>query len=79
IKPYVMFKIGDGKSISLWHDKWCDQGPLDRFINNRDIYDARMSNSDCLADAIEEGRWKWADDWCFRFPEICQIKVPILS
>nr|GEU32815.1 RNA-directed DNA polymerase, eukaryota, reverse transcriptase zinc-binding domain protein [Tanacetum cinerariifolium] len=54
IKPYVMFKIVDGKTISLWHEKWCDQGPLDRFVHNRDIYDARMSSSDCLADAIEE-------------------------
>ncbi|GKG17609.1 hypothetical protein Tco_0362566, partial [Tanacetum coccineum] len=29
IKPFVIFKIGDGKSISVWHDKWCDIGPLD--------------------------------------------------
>nr|GEW90480.1 hypothetical protein [Tanacetum cinerariifolium] len=56
IKPYVIFKIGDGKSISDWHDRWCDQGPLDRFIQNRDIYDVRMSNEDCLVDAIVEGR-----------------------
>ncbi|GJW29211.1 hypothetical protein Tco_0046086 [Tanacetum coccineum] len=23
-------RIGNGKSISVWHDKWCDQGTLDR-------------------------------------------------
>ncbi|GJT58610.1 RNA-directed DNA polymerase, eukaryota, reverse transcriptase zinc-binding domain protein, partial [Tanacetum coccineum] len=69
IKPYVKFRIGDGKSIFVWHDKWCDQGPLDRFIQNRDIYDVRMSNKDCLADAIVKGRWKWADEWSSRFPD----------
>ncbi|GJR17132.1 RNA-directed DNA polymerase, eukaryota, reverse transcriptase zinc-binding domain protein [Tanacetum coccineum] len=53
IKPYVRFRIGDGKSISIWHDKWCDQGLLDKIINNRDIYDVRMSNETCLADAIK--------------------------
>nr|GEV87373.1 RNA-directed DNA polymerase, eukaryota, reverse transcriptase zinc-binding domain protein [Tanacetum cinerariifolium] len=62
IKPYVIFKIGDGKSISVWHDKWCDQGPLDRFIQNRDIYDVRIGNEDCLVDAIVEGGCKWADE-----------------
>ncbi|GJV13261.1 RNA-directed DNA polymerase, eukaryota, reverse transcriptase zinc-binding domain protein, partial [Tanacetum coccineum] len=30
IKPYVKFRVGDGKTMSVWHDKWCDQGPLDR-------------------------------------------------
>nr|GEU62977.1 RNA-directed DNA polymerase, eukaryota, reverse transcriptase zinc-binding domain protein [Tanacetum cinerariifolium] len=58
IKPYVKFRIGNGRSISVWHDKWCDLGPLDRFIHNRDIYDVWMSNEDCLADAILDGRWK---------------------
>nr|GEU44071.1 hypothetical protein [Tanacetum cinerariifolium] len=55
-------RIGDGKSIFVWHDKWCDQGLLDTIINNKDIYDVRMSNETCLADAIEDGRWKWADE-----------------
>nr|GEU62973.1 hypothetical protein [Tanacetum cinerariifolium] len=79
IKPYIKFRIGNGRSISVWHDKWCDLGPLDRFIHNRDIYDVRMSNEDCLADAILNGRWKWADEWGNSFPEICQIDMPILT
>nr|GEW21390.1 RNA-directed DNA polymerase, eukaryota, reverse transcriptase zinc-binding domain protein [Tanacetum cinerariifolium] len=69
IKPYVIFKIGDGKFIFVWHDKWCDQGSSDRFIQNKDIYDVRISNEDCLVDAIVEERWKWADEWSSRFPE----------
>ncbi|GJZ34169.1 RNA-directed DNA polymerase, eukaryota, reverse transcriptase zinc-binding domain protein [Tanacetum coccineum] len=59
IKPYVKFRIGDGKTISVWHDAWCDLGPLDIFIQNKDIYDIRMSNEDCLADAIIDGKWKF--------------------
>ncbi|GKE60949.1 hypothetical protein Tco_1511316, partial [Tanacetum coccineum] len=58
IKPYVIYKVGDGKSISVWHDKWCDIGPLDSIIQSRDIYDIRMSNLDCLDDVIINGRWK---------------------
>ncbi|GKB60710.1 RNA-directed DNA polymerase, eukaryota, reverse transcriptase zinc-binding domain protein, partial [Tanacetum coccineum] len=79
IKPYVIYKVGDGKSISVWHDKWCDIGPLDSIIQSRDIYDIRMSNLDCLADAIINGRWKWAEEWKDRYPEISQITVPSLT
>nr|GEU79955.1 hypothetical protein [Tanacetum cinerariifolium] len=79
IKPYVKFRIGDGKTVSVWHDAWCDLGPLDIFIQNRNIYDIRMSNEDCLADAIVDGKWKWSNVWSDRFPEICQIEVPLLS
>ncbi|GJU75280.1 hypothetical protein Tco_1272350 [Tanacetum coccineum] len=32
IKPFVLYKIGNGLSISAWHDKWCTQGPLDSWI-----------------------------------------------
>ncbi|GJZ55471.1 RNA-directed DNA polymerase, eukaryota, reverse transcriptase zinc-binding domain protein [Tanacetum coccineum] len=63
IKPFVTFKIGNGKYISVWHDKWCDIGPLDKVIQSTDVYDARMINLDCLADAICDGRWKWTDEW----------------
>ncbi|GKD24495.1 RNA-directed DNA polymerase, eukaryota, reverse transcriptase zinc-binding domain protein [Tanacetum coccineum] len=33
------------------------------FIRHKDIYDARVSINDCLADAICNGRWKWIDEW----------------
>ncbi|GJY66214.1 RNA-directed DNA polymerase, eukaryota, reverse transcriptase zinc-binding domain protein [Tanacetum coccineum] len=78
-KQRLRTAIGDGKSISVWHDKWCGIGPLDKIIQNRDIYDVRMNNGDCLADAICEGKWKWIDEWQNRYPEICNLEVPILS
>ncbi|GJR35226.1 hypothetical protein Tco_1210910 [Tanacetum coccineum] len=40
-------------------------------INLMDIYDVRMSNETCLANAIKDGRWKWADEWSIKFPELC--------
>ncbi|GJV35561.1 RNA-directed DNA polymerase, eukaryota, reverse transcriptase zinc-binding domain protein [Tanacetum coccineum] len=44
IKPYVMFKIGDGKSISVWHDKWCEIGPLDKYPEISQIEVPILSN-----------------------------------
>ncbi|GKC31317.1 hypothetical protein Tco_1038611 [Tanacetum coccineum] len=57
IKPHVLYIVGNGLTISAWHDKWCAQGPLDRFISKRDLYDAKLSNEDCLADVIRNGKW----------------------
>ncbi|GKB16865.1 RNA-directed DNA polymerase, eukaryota, reverse transcriptase zinc-binding domain protein [Tanacetum coccineum] len=79
IKPYVLYKVGNGQSISVWHDKWCAQGPLDRFISNRDIYDARLTNEACLADVIRNGNWIWPAEWESDFPELNQIIIPNLT
>ncbi|GJY63311.1 RNA-directed DNA polymerase, eukaryota, reverse transcriptase zinc-binding domain protein [Tanacetum coccineum] len=74
-----MYTITNGKSISVWHAKWCDQGPLDRFIHSREIHDARMSNNDYLADVIQDGRWMWPSEWNSMFSKLSQINVPNLS
>nr|GEW30501.1 hypothetical protein [Tanacetum cinerariifolium] len=44
IKPYVVYKVRDGKKISLWYDNWCSVGPLSDLITNRMIYDARFKD-----------------------------------
>ncbi|GJY81630.1 RNA-directed DNA polymerase, eukaryota, reverse transcriptase zinc-binding domain protein [Tanacetum coccineum] len=45
----------------------------------RDIYDARMSNLDCLANALSDGRWKWADEWSNRNPMLIQIVLGAMT
>ncbi|GJV55061.1 RNA-directed DNA polymerase, eukaryota, reverse transcriptase zinc-binding domain protein [Tanacetum coccineum] len=61
-KPYVLYEVGNGHSISDWHDKWCDQGPLERFITYRDIYEARLDNEAKLTDVICNGNWIWPEE-----------------
>ncbi|GKE03835.1 hypothetical protein Tco_1395853 [Tanacetum coccineum] len=56
VKDHVIFQVGNGKAISAWYDKWCKLGPLTRFIPNKAIFDARMSEKDCLPDIISEGK-----------------------
>lgn len=56
---HIGYKIGNGKSISAWYDRWCNEGPLSEFITAGDIYNARFSNDskvDCL---IRNGSWCW--------------------
>ncbi|GJW49095.1 RNA-directed DNA polymerase, eukaryota, reverse transcriptase zinc-binding domain protein [Tanacetum coccineum] len=79
VKDHVIFQDGNGKAISAWYDKWCKLGPLTRFIPNKAIFDARMSEKDCLADIISEGKWAWLDEWEVKYLEVKSITVPTLN
>ncbi|GJY98763.1 hypothetical protein Tco_0516193 [Tanacetum coccineum] len=32
----------NGRSVNVWHDRWCSVSPLSEFIDTRDVYDARL-------------------------------------
>ncbi|GKA14637.1 RNA-directed DNA polymerase, eukaryota, reverse transcriptase zinc-binding domain protein [Tanacetum coccineum] len=53
IKPHIFHNIGNGKSTSVWYDKWHQLGPLSNIITRREIYDARFKDNDCVFDMIE--------------------------
>ncbi|GJY21196.1 hypothetical protein Tco_0393762, partial [Tanacetum coccineum] len=45
IKPFVRYKVGNGKYTSAWHDKWCSIGTLDRFITKSFRFAGALSKS----------------------------------
>ncbi|GJS11309.1 RNA-directed DNA polymerase, eukaryota, reverse transcriptase zinc-binding domain protein [Tanacetum coccineum] len=75
-RKHIEYKIGNGELISVWHDKWCEIGPLSQFITNRDIYDTRFNNNAYLADMINNNKWKWHNEWKDVFPGFITIPVP---
>ncbi|GJT68149.1 RNA-directed DNA polymerase, eukaryota, reverse transcriptase zinc-binding domain protein [Tanacetum coccineum] len=79
VRKHVWWKCGNGESINVWHDNWCQASPLSDFINTRDIYDARLSNTSTVREVIQDGRWKWPDDWSTEFAELGQLQVPIIN
>ncbi|GJS20813.1 hypothetical protein Tco_0449445 [Tanacetum coccineum] len=79
IKPHVFYNIGNGKTTSEWYDRWNLCGLLSNIITRRDIYDARFNDSDCVADLIEDRRWKWPSEWFENFHVLKSIDVPSLK
>ncbi|GJZ80917.1 hypothetical protein Tco_0645911 [Tanacetum coccineum] len=79
VKPHVFYKIGNGKNISAWHDKWCQMGPLDKIVSNMDLYDARLALDAKVADMIINNKWKWPEGWVKDFPELNQIPNPVIN
>ncbi|GKB36272.1 RNA-directed DNA polymerase, eukaryota, reverse transcriptase zinc-binding domain protein [Tanacetum coccineum] len=62
-KQILVEKLKDGKSVNVWHDKWCNASPLSDFIDSRDIYDAILGKECTLNEIISDGRWVWPEEW----------------
>nr|GFA55219.1 RNA-directed DNA polymerase, eukaryota, reverse transcriptase zinc-binding domain protein [Tanacetum cinerariifolium] len=78
VRKHIRWKLGNGKSINAWHDRWCSVSPLSDFITTRDMYDARLRNECIVKEVIHEGRWKWPAEWSNDFMEFDQLQVPML-
>ena len=51
---HMRYKIGDGKSINVWHDKWNSEISLSSRINKRKIFYLGFKDSDSIADMIND-------------------------
>ncbi|GKC82817.1 hypothetical protein Tco_1138534 [Tanacetum coccineum] len=71
--------IGNGKSVNVWHDRWCPVSPLSDFIETINVYDARLSTNCTVSEIIYEGRWLWPEEWSNDFEELRQIQIPSLN
>ena len=79
IKNHVRYEIGNGKSISVWYDRWNDNRPIGEYVTQRDMYDARINNTATVADLVNENGWLWPDSLTSKYPEILNIPVPTLN
>ncbi|GJR74233.1 RNA-directed DNA polymerase, eukaryota, reverse transcriptase zinc-binding domain protein [Tanacetum coccineum] len=78
IKNHVWYKIGNGKSISVFYDRWCSIGPLSEMISRRNIYNERLRDDIVIADIVNNGRWAWPEDWMSTYPSLSNIQNPNL-
>ncbi|GKA99346.1 RNA-directed DNA polymerase, eukaryota, reverse transcriptase zinc-binding domain protein [Tanacetum coccineum] len=79
IKPFVVYKVGNGKDILVWHDKWCSLSPLKSLFTNRDMYHERLDNNAKIVDMVQNGRWNWPDTWIKDHSVLLKIQVPSLN
>ncbi|XP_022899544.1 uncharacterized protein LOC111412911 [Olea europaea var. sylvestris] len=55
----MKFKIGNGRSASLWFDNWHPLGPLEKILGERFIRESRLSRPAKVADIVEGDTWRW--------------------
>ncbi|GKC40037.1 RNA-directed DNA polymerase, eukaryota, reverse transcriptase zinc-binding domain protein [Tanacetum coccineum] len=79
VRPYVFHKIGNGRSTSVWYDRWSNNEPLSFLIPKCYRNAARWYNNMIVADMIQDGRWQWPNGWSQIFHELLNIDVPVLQ
>lgn len=79
ICPFIISKIGDGKSTFAWHDKWSDIGHLSSVISSRNISNVGFTMQSKVSDIIENNHWKWPTDWIDKFVPLNSLPIPSLS
>ncbi|GJV17832.1 RNA-directed DNA polymerase, eukaryota, reverse transcriptase zinc-binding domain protein [Tanacetum coccineum] len=52
MKPFVVYKIRNGKKTSLWYDKWCSIAPIKDIIPNRLMLEARFKGNETVKEGI---------------------------
>ncbi|GJS03467.1 RNA-directed DNA polymerase, eukaryota, reverse transcriptase zinc-binding domain protein [Tanacetum coccineum] len=77
IKKHVKYKIGNEKSIFLWHDKWWDGGILNEVFPFETL--PNVESKVKISEMIQNGKWLWPEEWIVVYPNILNISVPSLS
>ncbi|GJS84336.1 hypothetical protein Tco_0750877 [Tanacetum coccineum] len=50
----IIVQHHNDRSIDAWYDNWYSEGPLCDYITNRELYDARLSNTCRVAEIIKD-------------------------
>lgn len=75
---FFWFQIRNGKRASVWFDNWCAQSPLVRLLIAREISRSGFSLRESVADLVQDGVWRWPNEWFSRFSDLSQVHIPYL-
>nr|GEX66737.1 DNA-directed DNA polymerase [Tanacetum cinerariifolium] len=72
------FKVGNGRSISVWYDRWDRNQALAKNISKREIHLVGFNDHSKLYDIIDDNNWKWPDEWLRKYNFLHNYPVPTL-
>ncbi|GJV29925.1 retrotransposon protein, putative, ty1-copia subclass [Tanacetum coccineum] len=78
VKPFFWKKLGNGKSTSLWFDRWNVKCPLINYLTPRDITNEGFTLKTCVADIVSNEGWLWPQSWLLKAPNLATVEVPKL-
>ncbi|GKG09839.1 hypothetical protein Tco_0338585, partial [Tanacetum coccineum] len=79
VRPFIWHQIYNGRSTSMWFDRWAEGCPLRDKLSVRNIVRSGFLLTDKVSDLISNGAWRWPSDWYNRFPDVVSIPVPKIS
>ncbi|GJV99694.1 putative RNA-directed DNA polymerase [Tanacetum coccineum] len=66
VSGMFLVEINNGKSTSVWFDRWADVCPLKEMFSNRDIARPGFSLDNLVNNLIFDDVWRWLLDWLSR-------------
>ncbi|GKC85571.1 RNA-directed DNA polymerase, eukaryota, reverse transcriptase zinc-binding domain protein, partial [Tanacetum coccineum] len=54
VERHIRFKVGNGKSVNVLHDKWSNEWSLASKISKKEIFFAGFKDDNCIADLIND-------------------------
>ncbi|GKA46099.1 RNA-directed DNA polymerase, eukaryota, reverse transcriptase zinc-binding domain protein [Tanacetum coccineum] len=79
IKEFVNVKLGNGKTCSVWFDKWHPRGPLSKLIDHMMIYLASFDINCKVIDLIDNNTCHWPINWVGEYNKVLDIPIPVLN
>ncbi|GJS99759.1 hypothetical protein Tco_0820929 [Tanacetum coccineum] len=68
IRDFIWCKLGDGARTLLWFDRWCDAGPIAKYVSTRDMFCSGLSLTSKVKDVLHNGVWNWPTDLLDKYP-----------
>nr|GEX79517.1 hypothetical protein [Tanacetum cinerariifolium] len=79
VKPFLWSKLGNGKSTSIWYDRWCPQSPINQYLSPRVNANEGYNLKNCVANLISHGGWSWPLAWLRKAPNLGIVPVATLE
>ncbi|GJX27994.1 RNA-directed DNA polymerase, eukaryota, reverse transcriptase zinc-binding domain protein, partial [Tanacetum coccineum] len=78
VENHIRFKVGNGRSIFAWYDRWDGNQALAKNISKREVHLAGFDDHSKLYEIIDDNNWKWPAEWFGKYKFLHNYHVPTL-
>ena len=68
MKKHIQYRVGNGKSTFMWHDKWWEGGVLSNMIPTDEIIQSNLCWNAKVSEMLHNGEWLWTVEWELKYP-----------
>ncbi|KAJ9536539.1 hypothetical protein OSB04_un000291 [Centaurea solstitialis] len=78
LRPFVSVRVGDGRLLNAWEDRWLPCGPLVHLIPYR-VYHAVSLSVSSTVNQLLQVMQNWPPSWVERCPQLAMFDLPVIN